>query len=99
MTLPPNEWMPVFAIVERTRPRGGRRAGARRPPSTAPVASTLVRGGTAGGGDDGSYLGSLVRVPEGGEILIRPPRHGDPLHVAARGAARVRTLDAPAAAN
>lgn len=91
MMLPPNEWMPVFAVVERTRTRGGRRAGARRPPSTRET--TLERVGTAWREDDGSYLVSLA-MPVAGELLIRPPRHGDPLHVAPAGGGRVRTIDA-----
>ena len=96
MTLPPNEWMPVFAIVERARTRGGRRAGARRPLS--PRDGALERVGTAWREDDGSYLVSLAVMPAGGELLIRPPRHGDPLHVAPRGAGSVRTLDSTEAA-
>jgi len=90
MTLPPNEWMPVFAIVARARNRGGRRAGARRPPSTGD--DGLERVGTAWREDDGSYLVSLATMPAGGELLIRPPRHGDPLHVVPRGEGAVRAL-------
>ena len=97
MTLPPNEWMPVFAIVERARTRGGRRAGARRPPSTDDAA--LERVGTAWREDDGSYLVSLAKIPVCGELLIRPPRHGDPLHVAQKTEGTVRRIDAADAAN
>lgn len=93
MTLPPNEWMPVFAIVERARTRGGRRAGARRPPSTRD--GELLRIGTAWREDDGSYLVSLATIPACGELLIRPPRHGDPLHVAPARAGAIRPLDRP----
>lgn len=91
MNLPPNEWMPVFAIVERTRTRGGRRAGVRRPLSTREA--TLERVGTAWREDDGGYLVSLAKIPECGELLIRPPRHGDPLQVAFRSGSLVRTLE------
>ncbi|GMU72024.1 MAG: hypothetical protein HS109_14280 [Burkholderiales bacterium] len=91
MNLPPNEWMPVFAIVLRARTRGGRRAGARRPLSAAD--ETLERVGTAWRDDDGSYLVSLAVIPEGGELLIRPPRHGDPLHVAAKRGGAIVTLE------
>lgn len=73
MTLPPNEWMPVFAVAERRRSK--REAG-------AGGGDELHRVGTAWRNDDGSYLVSLTALPPGGELLIRPPRVGDALYPA-----------------
>jgi hypothetical protein len=81
MTLPPNEWMPVFVVVGRRRSAPGIDDES-APMHDEDTPDEVQRIGTAWRNDDGSYLVSLSALPVNGELLIRPPRLGDALYPA-----------------
>lgn len=80
MTLPPNEWMPVFVVVRRRCAQSVEDDLDTTLDDGA--ADEVQRIGTAWRNDDGSYLVSLSALPVNGELLIRPPRLGDALYPA-----------------